>query len=422
MNQPEMWNWKDALETIDREKVKLLTSPQLQQLGVKNLSLKIVQTLEELRGDPPNIVIGECVHGVTFEQNRFKEQVLKKRVNYVMALGVYQQLHYIYNKRILKPSCLKFKNLYKPYIGQDLNDKSLLVTRTGGVGDLLFIQPNLLYIKEKYPGSYIKFSCGPQYQSMIETWDCVDEILDLPFPATQLINTDYHAIFEGVIERCKESTVTNAYNLFSKWLGIDLSDEKLIPKQEPKQEKIDECKEILKKWNLEGEPFFIVQIRASSPIRTPKPSFWIDLIDKLTDRDFNILITDSPHQSENVENFMSRLDNKGKVFNFCKYSKSIDYTIAITSLSKLSISTDSALIHIAQSVGTPAFGIYGPFPAFVRLKTYKNVDWVEGKLDCSPCFLHGQKPCPKSTTGYSPCYDTIDLYETVEKIGRLIND
>lgn len=422
MNQLEMWNWGETLETTDSEKIKTVTTPQLQQLGIKNLSLKIVQTLEELREDPPNIVIGECVHGVTFEQNRFKEQVLKKRVNYVMALGVYQQLHYIYNKRILKPSNMKFKNLYKPYYGQDLDNRSLLVTRTGGVGDLLFIQPNLSYIKERYPTSFIKFACGPQYQSMVETWDCVDEILDLPFSSSQLINSDYHAIFEGVIERCKEATTTNSYNLFSKWLNLDLPDEKLIPKQEPKQEKVDECKKILKEWNLEGKPFLIVQIRASSPIRTPRPSFWIDLIDKLTDRDFNILITDSPYQSENVEKFISKLDNQGRVFNFCEHSKSIDYTIAITSLSKLSISTDSALIHIAQSVGTPAFGIYGPFSAFVRLKTYKNVDWIEGKLDCSPCFLHGQKPCPKSINGYSPCYDTIDLYEAVEKIGKLVDD
>lgn len=417
-----LWNWQETLTDVGSEKFKPITNDLLRQLGMKELTLRHVQSLDELRKDPPNIVIGECIRGVTFEQNKFKEQQLKKRVRYVMALGIYQQLHYIYGRRILKPSGMKFKNLYRPYTGQNLDDKSLLVTRTGGVGDLLFIQPNLVYLKEKFPTCNIKFACGPQYQAMVETWDCIDEVLDLPFTVTQLINSDYHAVFEGVIERCNEAKTSNAYNLFSKWLELNLPDEKLRPKQKPKEEKVEECLEILKEWDLENKPFIVIQIRASSPVRTPRPSFWINLIDKLTDRDFNILITDSPHQSENIEKFISGLDNKHLIFNFCEHSKSIDYTIAITSLSKLAISTDSALIHIAQSVGTPIFGIYGPFPAFVRLKTYKNVDWVEGKLDCSPCFIHGQKPCPKSRGDYSPCYDTIDLYETVEKIGRLVDD
>jgi len=79
------------------------------------------------------------------------------------------------------------------------------------------------------------------------------------------------------------------------------------------------------------------------------------------------------------------------------------------------------LIHIAQSLDVPAFGMYGPFPAFVRLKTYENVDWVEGKCPEGPCFLHGLKPCPRNVGGYGPCYDTIDVDEVVKKVERLIN-
>jgi len=61
-----------------------------------------------------------------------------------------------------------------------------LVFRTGGIGDLLFIQPNLIYLKEKYPTCTINFACGPQYQSMVETWDCVDNVVDLPFSLVDL--------------------------------------------------------------------------------------------------------------------------------------------------------------------------------------------------------------------------------------------
>ena len=109
---------------------------------------------------------------------------------------------------ILKPARMQFKNIYRPYNGQDLTNKTILVTRQGGIGDLLFIQPNLIYLKEKYPSCTIKFACGPQYQSMIEEWDCIDEILDLPFPVDEMFtfNSDYQLVFEGVIERCKEAS------------------------------------------------------------------------------------------------------------------------------------------------------------------------------------------------------------------------
>jgi len=415
--------WDRDAEPVTHKDFKPITTNQLHQLGIKGTLTK-VSTLEELRETSPNIVIGDCVKYIRFVQNRFKQQELLKKSRYVMALGVYQQLHYIpenHNVRILKPSNVKFRNIYKPYLGQDLTNKTLLVSRTGGIGDLLFIKPNLNFLKEKYPSCNINFCCGPQYQPMIDTWDCVDNLLDLPFSVSYLFKADYHAIFEGVIERCKEAENTNAYSLFSRWLKLDLPDDLLIPKQEAKPEKVEECKEILKTWGLDNKPFFIAQIRASSPIRTPRPNFWMKIFNALTNKGYNILITDSPHQSDNIDKLIQSLENQEKVFNFCQHSPSIDYTIAIVSLSQLSISTDTALIHIAQSLGVPGFGMYGPFPAFVRLKTYKNVDWVEGKCEDSPCFLHGRNPCPRNVKGYGPCYDTINVEEVVEKVGRLIN-
>jgi hypothetical protein len=70
------------------------------------------------------------------------------------------------------------------------------------------------------------------------------------------------------------------------------------------------------------------------------------------------------------------------------------------------------------------FGIYGPFPGFIRLKTYKNVDWVDAKMECAPCCLHGSELCPtakKLIKQYSPCYDQIDQEEILMKVERLID-
>jgi ADP-heptose:LPS heptosyltransferase len=412
--------WKS--EAPKRPEQKKLSPSHVKKFGLSIKDIKVVDKLEDLKLKPPSIVIAECVEHVSFMQNWFKEQTLAKNNRYVMGLGVYQQLHHDtrMNRKILKPAKIKFKNLYKPYEGQNLDNKTLIVSRTGGIGDLLFIQPNLTYLKQKYPTCKIGFACGPQYQAMIDNWDSVDEILDLPFSIKHLFNSDYQIIFEGVIERCKEAETTNAYNLFTKWMGLNLPDELLIPKQEPKKDKVEKCFEIIENWGLK-EPFLLFQLRASSPVRCPDIQVWIKLVDKLTDKGHNIVITDMPKQTEGVDMFISKLKHKDRVFNFCKHSKSLDYTIAMCSLSKGVISTDSALLHIAASLGISLFGIYGPFPAEIRLSTYPNADWINAKKECAPCFQHGGKPCKEAGNNpYSPCYDNLDLDDAVIRIEKLI--
>jgi len=423
LEQPNVVETSFWSQDATKRKLKPVSSSVMRRLGITHVNTKMVSSLIELRKSPPNIIIGEAARKTKFIQNWFKEQKLNKRGKYVMGLGVYQQLHFDFNsnQKILKPSAMQFKKLYKPYMGQNLENKTILVFRTGGIGDLLFIKPNLNYLKEKYPNCYIKFACGPQYQPMVDNWDCIDELLDLPFNAKHLQKSDYHILFEGVIERCKEAETSNAYNLFSRWLGLDLPNELLIPKQLPKEELVNKCQNILDEWGVKD--FLIMQLRASSPIRTPRPEFWVSLMDKLTDAGFNILLTDNPRQAADVNKFIGLLKNKDKVYNFCEKSISLDYTIALTSMSQGAVGTDSAMMHIAASMDIPCYGIYGPFPGWIRLKTYPKADWVDAEKECAPCFLHGHRPCPKAgSDGFSPCYDNVNIDEVVKGVEDLIND
>jgi ADP-heptose:LPS heptosyltransferase len=410
----------------DRESklVKKISAPKIREFGLSMADIKVVNTIEDLRNAPPNIIIAEAVKNFSFIQNWFKKQDMKKKGRYVMGLGAYQQLEFDsrLKQRLLRPAQIKFKNLYKPYLGQDATGKNLLVFRTGGVGDLLFIQPNLRYLKNKYKDCTISFACGPQYQPMVETWDCVDEVLDLPFSLTELTRADYHMLFEGVIERCKEAERINAYNLFSKWLGLDLPDELLVPKQEAKEEKIRECIQTLNSKNFNYNFFILLQLRASSPVRTPSHQFWVKLINELNKRGYYIVITDNPRQNEQVDKFVKMLNKPNMNFNYSGYSQSIDCSIALTKLSKCTLTTDSAFGHIAASLDVPCFGIYGPFPGFIRLKTYKKAAWVDTKRFCAPCFLHGHTPCKYADKdGYSPCYNELNIEDVVNKFEGFLN-
>jgi len=411
-----------------------VSDSELKEFGIAR-EPRYVQTLEELREDPPNIVVSECIKETSFMQNNFKHQTIYKRNKYVCSLSIYHQLHYnpLTKERILKPAGMQFKKLYKPYRGEDLTNKTILFWRTGGIGDLLFIKPLLVHIKKTFHNCKVWFACGPQYQPMVETWqdDCVDEsntrvidkMIDLPFVVSYLWKSDYHALFEGVIERCREAHNTNCYRLFTKWLGLEIQDSELVPKQTPKVEKVAYCKNILREWGLDEKSFIVLQPRASSPIRTPSPAFWKRVIEKITKK-YKVVIADSPKQNEMMEQFIKTLDNKDSVYNFCNFSKAIDDTIALTSLAKGVVATDTALNHIAISLGIKAFGFFGPFPSYVRLDTYPKelYDSIEARTNCSPCYLHGHKNCPNSdTAGHSKCYEQISMSEFEKKFEELMN-
>ncbi len=405
------------------QQMKQLTRYDMHQLGLKEDNTQKVDNLEDLRDNPPNIIIARALQTVEFVQNYFKKQSLKKKNRYVMGLGVYQQLKLDPGgkKKLLKPSPPKFQNVYKPYMGQDLTDKNLLVFRTGGIGDLLFIQPNLRYLKEIYPSCNISFACGPQYQPMVENWECVDEVLDLPFSLNTLQKAHYHVLFEGVIERCRQAESENAYNLFSKWMGLDLPDIYLTPKQDPKSELVEKCQEILSDWRIPEKGFVVMQLRASSPVRSPRPEFWVELVNKLTDNGHHVLLTDNPRQADKVDQFIKKIYKKDMVHNFCSKSDDIAHSIAIISLAEGVIATDSAMNHIAASVGVPMMGIMGPFPGYIRFKTYKKADWVDSKRHCTHCYLHGHRPCKEAGgDGFSPCYDDISVEEIVSRYEGMI--
>jgi len=411
--------WK---EEFSEKQISPVTPTTLKKFGLTMENVKPVANLEELRENPPNIVIAESKKRFRFVQNFFKEQELQKRGKYVMGLGVFQQLQHAggSKKKLLIPAPMKFGNIYRPYHGQPLADgESVLVFRTGGIGDLLFIQPNLRYLKEKYPNCIVRFACGPQYQPMVETWDCVDELLDLPFTLQKLTQSTYHILFEGVIERCIQAHFDNAYNIFSEWLGLNLPDELLFPRQDAKPELVEFCKEKLAKWGVGEKDFILMQLRASSPIRTPRHEFWLKIINELNKRGYKVVLTDNPRQGKEVDNFIELCDNKNMVFNFCKHSKTIAHSIALTKLCKCTFATDSAMGHIAASLDRPCFGIYGPFPGFIRLKTYPKASWVDATRHCGPCFIHGHTPCPQNVDGFSPCYD--ELIDTDEKLNKVIN-
>ena len=406
---------------MEDKKYRQISDIELKELGFNSdVSIETEDNIDHLRKYLPSMTVAECVIGFGGFQNS-RQINYETNHKYLFNQRYYNQTYFIGDTRLLKPGDTQFRDIYKPYAGQDLTDKTILLWGTGGFGDLLMLQPCLMYLKNKYPSCKILFISNSYYHSIIKDWDFVDEVLhENPIPAELLEMSDYQAFFESALG-IKSTREKNQYHIFSEWLGLNLPDEILRPKLYPDQICLSKSKTILANWGIDEKSFIIIQICSLSIIRTPDPLIWKKLIDKLTLKDHKIIITDQPSKAKFIDDFIDTLENKENVFNFAHYSFNISDTIALASLAKLALSTDSALIHIAAALDIKSFGIYGPFPGKLRLSTYKNCEWIDCNETCSPCFKHGYEPCSNSVNGYSSCFESLDIDLALNKIEKLLN-
>lgn len=390
---------------------------ELRRLGLAVYKEQEAQGLDlaTLRRLPPGLVIAEACCDFSFGDNN-----LKRKGRYLINAAAYEALNESgrrqRGKPVLKPASIQFAKIYRPYQGQDLAARTILFLRAGGCGDIIFINPLLRYLKEHWPTCRIKFATGAPYQSMVSAWPWVDEVCSMPLTVGQLLEADYHAVFEGVIERTRDAEEINAYELFARWLGLDIPLQELRPLQAVDPALRKEARGRLTTWGLEGDDFILVQMRASSPVRTPNMAFWRRLLLPLREAGFKLVMADEPRFAPAIDKLLADWGSPAGVFNAAPFSKSFLQALAWTSLSRLVLATDSALLHLGASVGKKVFGIYGPFPGRVRLSTYPMAAWMDAPAECAPCFTHGHAPCPHVA---NQCFNNLDQAALVAAIGDL---
>ena len=84
------------------------------------------------------------------------------------------------------------------------------------------------------------------------------------------------------------------------------------------------------------------------------------------------------------------------------------------------LGNDSGLMHLAEAVGVPVVGLFGPtvrefgyFPSLPHSRT------VERRLACRPCSRNGPTPCPKGTV---ECLRQIPSHAVVDALTTLFDE
>jgi len=290
----------------------------------------------------------------------------------------------------------EFLSKYNGYDGSDLNGKTLMTIRTGGAGDILFKTTAIKHTKEKYPDCKVIACCAPKYLGLLEDNPHIDELIGMPIPLKKMIDSDYHLIFENIIENNIEATKKNAYDLFLERFHIDPAKIKAEDKLPVVIVNEDSVNKIVVKepWLINDDKLNIaIHLRTSAPLRTfdQKKLF---IVAKRLKKQYrcNVILLCSPMELSDVMSNVNYFDFEPSDFHFSpSFTDGWRDVIALIHLCDVVIAGDSSIAHIAGGLKKPLLALYGPFPSEMRTKYYTNTIALDAKAPCAPCFLPNQR-------------------------------
>lgn len=419
-----------------KQKIKNLSGKkkkkQFEKLGIsssydtmlKQGGLNMKGTIDEIANCESTIICARTVSPCIMKLGGKDIKVLSG-TDLVMPMGLYFQSrrNEKTKEEYLKPSARTFKERFRRYRGQNLDNKKLLIWRFGGIGDLMFAQPLIQFLKYTYPTCHITFGTSPNNMSVFDFWPTglVDHVITMPFQSKELDETDYHLTFEGSIERCREAKTLPAIDVFAKMANLEFNAFDFAPIVLPNKELVFQLRQVI------PEKTVALQVRASSMNRSLSTAKVIELINAVTDLGFNVGILDAKKTSEWIDKFIvgttGYFKHPYRVFNLAKVSESLQHCVAILSVCSGAIATDSSVTHLAAGLEKPIVGIYGPFRGNIRMSYYKTGAWVDTPSDWNecgacPCFYHENelRKCPYlKQNKHVGCLDAINVNEVIEK-------
>jgi len=302
---------------------------------------------------------------------------------------------------------------FRNYENQPLDNKRIFMFRTGGIGDLFFLNAAIRYLKKRYPTCFIRVATG--CPEPLENLPEVNELYPMPFDASLLQDVDFVRYFQGIIEGGSESSKTlNAVDMFLSYFGIDSLQspaEEKRPKLFFKKEEMDWRDKTLPVLHVESNDYVIgIQMETSAPLRNFPKEKMKAIVDILAQEENIKIVLIGTEQHELLGQFF-----KGKNSNVILATKfTVRQSMIVATRYDLIISPDSFMVQVAGALEKPLIGLYGPFPSNVRMKYFKNAIGMDPSVVCSPCYKHDFRACIKGFP--SPCFSQMNVEDVLQAI------
>ncbi|GFO66730.1 heptosyltransferase [Geomonas limicola] len=332
-----------------------------------------------------------------------------------------------------------------PRAAETVTPKRLLVIRPGGIGDAVLLIPALAALKERYPHAELvvlaegrngaTFALCPQVDRLM-LYDRPGDLLEVLRGGFDLvIDTEQWHRLSAVVARLARAPLSigyatnnrkrlfsngvpyshDDYELFSFFkllapLGITAPESFTVPFLTVPNEAAVRAEALLR-----GDEGRLVTIfpGASIPERRWGAARFAELAQRLTLAGFRIAVVGGPGDREEGELIVSGCGG----LNLAGRTSLVE-SAAVLARTRLLISGDSGVLHIAVGLGVPAVSLFGPG---MEAKWGPRGDQhriVNRHLACSPCTRFGTTPrCPEGAR----CLSEIAVHEVLAAAQELLS-
>lgn len=330
----------------------------------------------------------------------------------------------------------------------DVNYKKILVVRFSSLGDIVLTTPVLMALRRRYPNAQIDYLLKEQYRPLLlnhpsgcgiitlseelrsdskaylEFCDNLrtknyDLIVDLQrngrsYVLRKRVFRDSVVINKRTLKRLllikfglgkdRYPDVRRRFLKTIKRLGVDYLKEPPRAVLRVDKDEIDAAKDkYLTGWDTNDR---LIAIHPGSRWEMKKwgDDKFVKLAKDLIIKGYNVLALGEP------------LDLISDNYVFAEET-SLRELMALISLSDVFVGNDSGPLHIAEGLGTPAVGIFGPTHPSLGYAPRNDDSIVMGvELKCRPCTLYGSGKC---NLDRQLCMERIDTGDVLEAVVRL---
>ncbi len=278
-----------------------------------------------------------------------------------------------------------------PHEGSHPNS-TILVVRSGAIGDLLLLTPALLAVMAHavWEGRSVELACFKHHHDMFA--GTMIKPVEYPLPAERIKDYGHIVSLENTME-CDHTQ--HATDVFAKALGLTTP----LTDYRPVYHVTDAEKEAAQKHIFKGRPTLAVQVKASVANRDYPLPLWHEVITKLERQGWGIVllgrkgqIPPIPPQAQNP--FIRDLSQLDLPFR---------ESAAVLSLCQAFVGVDSAWSHMCHALDITAVVLFGAFNWETRTGKAPKTIALSGVGECAPCNWHmtaghafpPNKPCSR---------------------------
>lgn len=261
----------------------------------------------------------------------------------------------------------------------------ILIIRTGGYGDLLFLAAAIRVLKGRNPEAHIAVASFVDFADVFTNNPDVAEIIPYPVPLAIADTFDAIVALENTIE---DERTLHAVDRFLAELGIDPTE---VPAEEKRciyhpaeSELAAALSAFPRKLDEKGAtiPRLGVQINAAHMNRTYPHNLLAHLFSLIHGKaGWEIFLFGSPKSIA--------IQEQDRLVNLSARGLDFRRSAAVLATCDVVLAPDSSIAHLAGALDLPCVALYGPFPHQLRTAYHPKTFAMTGKGACAPCFHFG---------------------------------